>query len=187
MILKSTFWYLRCKNCNFRDYILIANFLGMVFLPLTLLAILNFKLFIAIKVRFTVLLNPIIYTNGFSPIDHCLLQDTKLSPLILHFCQQSGVRCTVQLTSLFFVNIVLKESGLRNQKTTVRQKRDREIASLLILVMAAILLIDFGNDGYSITFFFVIHLHHKNIVHFGNGGFCHGYFITLFLLFIGIS
>ena len=39
---------------NFRDYILIANFLGMVFLPLTLLAVLNFKLFIAIKVRLTV-------------------------------------------------------------------------------------------------------------------------------------
>ena len=40
----------------------------------------------------------------------------------------------------FFINIVLKESGLRNQKTTVRQKRDREIASLLILVMPVILL-----------------------------------------------
>jgi len=59
-----------------RDYILIANFLGMVFLPFAFLVGLNYKLFITIK-----------------------------------------------------------ESGRRNQKTTARQKRDREIASLLILLV----------------------------------------------------
>ena len=35
----------------FRDYILIANFLGMVFLPFAFLAILNYKLFMTIKVQ----------------------------------------------------------------------------------------------------------------------------------------
>ena len=88
---------------------------------------------------------------------------------------------------MFFINIVLKESGLRNQKTTVRQKRDREIASLLILVMTVILFIDFINGGSSVTFFFVTYRHHINIFHPYNGGSCRGYFITLFLSFTVIS
>jgi len=65
------------KNLSYtRDYILIANFIGMALIPFVILAVLNFKLYRKIK-----------------------------------------------------------DSGDRSQKTSVRQKRDQKIASLLILIV----------------------------------------------------
>ena len=42
---------LRTNLSYTRDYIFIANFLGMALIPFTLLAIINFKLFRTIKVK----------------------------------------------------------------------------------------------------------------------------------------
>ena len=74
-----------------RDYILIANFVGMALVPFLLLAALNFKLYATIKVL------------------------TTTRPIITLF--------------------IFEESGAKNQKRTHRQKRDRQIASLLILLV----------------------------------------------------
>ena len=81
-----------------RDYILIANFVGMALLPFLLLALANFKLYATIKV----FLSKWSWSSDIQSIDHII----------------------------FF-----QESGRRNQKTSHRQKRDRQIASLLILLV----------------------------------------------------
>ena len=76
-----------------RDYILIANFVGMALLPFLLLAALNFKLYATIRVFL------------------------------------------ISSTTVIITDVPFKESGAKNQKTTHRQKRDRQIASLLIILV----------------------------------------------------
>ena len=76
-----------------RDYILIANFVGMALLPFLLLAALNFKLYATIRVF------------------------------------------VISSTTVIITDVPFKESGAKNQKTTHRQKRDRQIASLLIILV----------------------------------------------------
>ena len=94
---------LRTDMSYTRDYIFIANFLGMALIPFALLAIINFKLFRTIKVKLSTffLLRTIISKGIFSFVYRQNYLPPKKKRLRLMFkipfiCQQPIVRLLAQ-------------------------------------------------------------------------------------------